>query len=331
MMIISFLSVIAVLLALCTQYLFHPVKKLVIYRPVYAQDLDENGVEMIECPNCKHRFPLSQGVRHEYEHENCPIDIDMDINENKQSSIAFNAMHLNDDWNQYKCTMRMIFYTFAGYSPTSKYVGLYMSLQELRKFLEIVCIDESAQDIFDSIDEIGISDGKIRSDEFMDYFTNVKVNPRCVELKLHIENQVTWELLCKALKIFEEMDDDRSGKLEYGEFVKFGNEIGLNDNEIDTLFHNMDTNNSGSIDITELFEWFRSVTFKQKDRILKTRTATIEWSQSDIDELNDLKDDENKLENVNVQGLFGQLQSSVEDVVINKDDQNNNNTDHDLP
>ncbi len=128
----------------------------------------------------------------------------------EQSSLAFGAMQLNDDWNQYKSMMRMVFYAFAGCAPTSKYVGLYMSDQELRKFLEIVCID--------SIDEIGISDGKIRSDEFMDYFTNKNINPQCVELKQHIENQITWEFLCKALKIFEEMDNDHSGKLEYEEF-----------------------------------------------------------------------------------------------------------------
>eukprot|EP01084_Bolivina_argentea_P225777 381460_1 len=101
----------------------------------------------------------------------------------------------------------------------------------------------------------------------MEYFTDKSVNMQCVQIKQHIEKQVTWQLLVKALKIIRAMDADHSGKLEYNEFVNFGHAIGLNDDETQVLFNTMDTNQTESIDITELFEWFRHRLYQQREQI----------------------------------------------------------------
>ena len=85
------------------------------------------------------------------------------------------------------------------------------------------------------------------------------------------------------------MDADRSGKLEYGEFTQFGTLIGLNEEETELLWNSMDVNNSGSIDITELFEWFRLRLYQQKGRIRSQRQATIQFSKSDMEDLEDFR------------------------------------------
>merc|ERR1711933_637190 len=113
--------------------------------------------------------------------------------------------------------MQLVFYTFAGYKPYAKKVGIFMYKMELKKFLEIVNVDTPVDDVLQLIDT-GIVDGKITFNEWMDYFTNKDINVDIFQIKQHIEEQVTWELLKKALKIFEKMDADNSGKLEYGEF-----------------------------------------------------------------------------------------------------------------
>ena len=115
------------------------------------------------------------------------------------------------------------------------------------------------------IDSVDVEDGKVTLNEWMDYFTSKEVNPSIFIIKHHIEEQVTWKLLCKALKIFEQIDDDHTGKLEYGEFRKFGDIIGLNDEETESLWYTMDTDNNGAIDIVELFEWFRLKLHQQTD------------------------------------------------------------------
>ena len=88
------------------------------------------------------------------------------------------------------------------------------------------------------------------------------------------------------------MDADHSGKLEYGEFRGFGACIGLNDEETEILWNQMDVNNSGAIDITELFEWFRLRLYQQRGRIATERNPSIMFSQEDQEELEELRSTE---------------------------------------
>merc|ERR1712154_358307 len=148
----------------------------------------------------------------------------------------------------------------------AKKKGLYMKKNELQIFLEIVNIENPAEEVLKLIDT-DIEDGKLTLNEWMDYFVDQSINPSIFELKQHIESQVTWSLLCKVLKIFEMTDKDKTGKLEYGEFREFGDRIGLNEKETELLWKSMDVDNSGSIDVIELFEWFRLRLYQQKDII----------------------------------------------------------------
>merc|ERR1712129_622640 len=102
--------------------------------------------------------------------------------------------------------------------------------------------------------------------EWMDYLVNAKVNPTVPQIRAHIQQQTTWGLLVKSLQIFERVDVDRSGKLEYGEFGQFGALIGLDASETWVLWNTMDENESGSIDIVELFEWFSARLYAQRQR-----------------------------------------------------------------
>ena len=172
--------------------------------------------------------------------------------ENKEKVKEINIED-TEDWKEYKELMQLTFYTFAGYQPWAKITSLYMHQKELQRFLEIVNIDDPVEDVFKLIDSTDVEDGRLTMNEWMDYFTNKNVNPGIYKIKEHIEDQITWQLLVKALRIFQKMDSDHSGKLEYGEFRQFGTIIGLNDEETELLWNSLDTNESGSIDITELY------------------------------------------------------------------------------
>merc|ERR1712154_143309 len=54
--------------------------------------------------------------------------------------IPIIPMDETDDWREYTSMMRMVFYTFAGYQPWAKTVGLYMYKKDLQSFLEIVIL-----------------------------------------------------------------------------------------------------------------------------------------------------------------------------------------------
>ena len=77
-----------------------------------------------------------------------------------------------------------------------------MKQQELQRFLEIVNIDDPVEDVFKVIDSTDVADGRLSMNEWMDYFTNKDVNPGVYKIKEHVEDQVTWDLLSKSLKIF---------------------------------------------------------------------------------------------------------------------------------
>eukprot|EP01084_Bolivina_argentea_P043378 79920_1 len=194
----------------------------------------------------------------------------------------------SEDFREYKKLMQHIFYTFAGYTPWAKKTGLYMNTKELQTFLDIVNIQDPVEEVLALIDT-DITDGRLTINEWMDYFVDKKVNPHIFEIKHHIEGQVTWSLLVKALKIFEITDKNHSGKLEYGEFQQFGHGIGLNDEETEILWNTMDTNNSGAISIVELFEWFRFQLYQQRGRIVNSKQPSLLCSKSDLMDLEEFR------------------------------------------
>eukprot|EP01083_Nonionella_stella_P239209 837491_1 len=96
-----------------------------------------------------------------------------------------------EEWGEYKNMMKLVFYTFAGYSPWAKKTGLYMHERELGRFLEIVNINDPVEAVFKLIDT-DIQDGKLTFNEWMDYFTNKNINTGIYAIKQHLEEQVTW-------------------------------------------------------------------------------------------------------------------------------------------
>lgn len=235
-----------------------------------------------EIDNLKTPLSSSRNVSQQIVESMTDINVDQDVN--------------SESFKEYKKMMQSVFYTFAGYQPWAKKRGLYLHKNELQTFLDIVNIYDDVNDVLKLIDSIDVEDGKITLNEWMDYFCSKEVNPSIFQIKHHIESQITWSLLCKALRIFSIVDEDHTGKLEYGEFRKFGSSIGLNEEETEILWNTMDTNNSGSIDIMELFEWFRLRLHQQTGRITKSRMPSLQFVKSDLEDLREFRYSAKKLD-----------------------------------
>jgi len=157
----------------------------------------------------------------------------------------------------FKSDMTKIFYLYAGRSSYGKN-QLYMKKDELKTFLDTVNITTPVEEIFKSIDT-EVIDNRITVTEFVDYFCNPEINPNCGALQEHIQSQISWQLLKKALRIFEIIDKDRSQCLEENEFKQFAEQVGVTDiEEQRTLWHELDADQSGTIEFDELFQWFRT-------------------------------------------------------------------------
>lgn len=184
-------------------------------------------------------------------------------------------------WNEYRHNLRDMFYCFAGRSSNyARKKGLYMSKAEVRRFLEIVHIADywSVDEVFAAMDSAEV-DGKVKVEEFVEYFCDSNVNPKVHDLKEHIEKQSSWKLLLKALQIIDEVDTDKSGTLEYDEFKLFAHKLDLDDKETEVLWNTIDTDNSGQITIFELFDWFKRRLEAHRQNVAQ-QTAPNEFSQS---------------------------------------------------
>ena len=98
-------------------------------------------------------------------------------------------------------------------------------------------------------------------------------------MKRHVEKQVSWTLLLKASNIFDKVDTNRSGQMEYDEFKQFGMMLHLNEKETETLWHTIDTDNSGQITIVKLFDWFKKRLEAAQSKN-KTKSEPAEFSRS---------------------------------------------------
>merc|ERR1719361_1712869 len=98
-------------------------------------------------------------------------------------------------WKQYRDNLKHLFYCFAGHTVYARKKGLYMDKNEVKRFLEIVHIADfwSVDQVFEQMDSSEV-DGKVKIEA----------------IKKHIEKQISWQLLLKALNIFNEVDQDHS-------------------------------------------------------------------------------------------------------------------------
>eukprot|EP01083_Nonionella_stella_P012130 34436_1 len=207
---------------------------------------------------------------------------DASTEEESESVSSVDSEALRASWAEYRDNLSRLFYLFAGYQRWSKKKGIYMSRNEVKRFLEIVEITKywSVDQVFEVMDN-DIVDRKITLNEFVEYFCDCEMNPKASCLKAHIERQVSWTLLIKALRIFDKLDVDRSGQLEYDEFKQFGIMLKLNGTETEILWKTIDKDESGQITIVELFEWFKErLEAARQSRKPKDESDPGEFSQS---------------------------------------------------
>ena len=144
------------------------------------------------------------------------------------SMTSIDSTIINNSWIEYKQNLKKLFYCFAGYQHKSKQNqrGIYMSRDEVERFLEIVSItkywkvDQVFEIMHDNDDE---KESRVTLNEFIQYFCNEDKNPTASDLKKHIEKQISWQLLLKSLTIFDKVDTDNSGELDKQEFKVFMN------------------------------------------------------------------------------------------------------------
>eukprot|EP01084_Bolivina_argentea_P309257 534929_1 len=169
-------------------------------------------------------------------------------------------------WEIYKGNLRKLFSYFAGYQRWNKQKGVYMSRNEVRRFLDIIELTDywSADNVFKKMD---IDDTrKVKLDEFIQYFCDQQFNEKAADLKKYIQKQASWQLLLKSMDIFEKVDTNHSGQLNRKEFSKFGEMLNLDEKETDALWKTIDSDKSGQVTIVEMFEWFKKRLEQAKQR-----------------------------------------------------------------
>eukprot|EP01084_Bolivina_argentea_P049309 90703_1 len=218
------------------------------------------------------------------------------------TSSSIDSEYERNSWVEYKKKLQRLFHCFAGMS---------MSLDELKRFLDIVEITKycAVDDVLLQM-SINISDNKITLHEFIEYFCDEQRNPKAKGMKKYIEKQVSWQLLLKALNIFDKVDVDHSGQIEYNEFKQFGQMLNLNDKETETLWHAIDTDNSGYISVVDLFEWLkkRLETAQKKKAQREKQTNTREFSRSH----SSFYDDESTTEFASEKSINDNNQSTIQ-------------------
>ena len=147
------------------------------------------------------------------------------------------------EWKNYRRSLVRVFSFFAGFQAAT------MRKRELKRFLAIC-------DIKQFWSQHLLMDQKVIAlDEFIKYLCNEYVNPSVRSIKEHIQKQPNWTLLLNATKFLEAEDID--GVLEYRHFLRFAQNMSLNQIETDILFKKIDKHNAGKIRIDDVFEWFK--------------------------------------------------------------------------
>eukprot|EP01083_Nonionella_stella_P098785 277884_1 len=176
----------------------------------------------------------------------------------------------------YNQWIELLFWTFAGSSTHSK-KKLYMNMEELNRFIDIVNLDSNEDEsvvvtAHTVLEVLGKADHQkklMTCNEFCEFFCDQNVNPHCEQIKEFVEKQTNWILLQNALKIFDVVDVDKSGSIEYNEFTVFCKLIGETDPvNIERLWNVIDTDQNGQIVIHELFDWYQQRLVSQQQDML---------------------------------------------------------------
>ena len=184
-----------------------------------------------------------------------------------------------ESWSEYKTILQKLFSYFAGHEQSAEIKGVYMTRNEVKRFLDIIEITRywNVDKVYKIMHIKG--DGKVTMNEFVAYFVDKDLNKKAEDVKKYIERHVSWGLLKKAMDIFDIVDKDGSGHLDYDEFRVFGKMLNLNEEETKVLWKTIDTNKNEEITIDELFEWFKvrleAETRKRKLRGLSGDPATF--------------------------------------------------------
>lgn len=123
----------------------------------------------------------------------------------------------------------------------------FLDIQEIKEIafrLGQSLDDDRLKTVFDSMDKN--KDGKIQAEEFMEWFNNEETN----EGSKSFFHQ-------KTLQIFKEIDTDNSGFLDEQELVDVSNRLGqkFSQKQIHVIFNEMDSNKDGKIQIGEFIAW----------------------------------------------------------------------------
>jgi len=161
---------------------------------------------------------------------------------------------------KYQLGLELVFWTFAGSSSGKK--KLYMSIGELNCFLDIVHLNDAQLCVTADtmLDVLGKDEDETRitCNDFVDYFCDAGLNPQCEQIKDYLAQQPKWIALHRALKIFDIVDKDKSGSIDYSEFITFCKLIGEeNPSKVEDLWHSIDEDENGEVVIHELFGWYQ--------------------------------------------------------------------------
>eukprot|EP01084_Bolivina_argentea_P138053 243138_1 len=179
---------------------------------------------------------------------------------------AYGSLQEEENPKTYRQSIEQVFWQFAGSSGNSK-KNLNMTVKELKTFLTIIHLNDNknSNNVMITTDKflqvIQKSDAAkplISCNEFCDFFCDVGINPQCEQIKEFTQKQSNWTLLKNASKIFDIVDEDKSGAIEYDEFKTFCEFIEETDpKRVEQLWNTMDQDNSGQIVIHELFAWYQ--------------------------------------------------------------------------
>jgi len=183
----------------------------------------------------------------------------------------------------YRQWIELIFWQFAGSSTHSK-KNLYMTVGELESFLSILHLDDNDEEsdelivtshkVLTVLEKVEHQKPLITCTEFCEFFCDEAVNPQCRQIEAFINRQSNWLLLQNALKLFDVADVDKSGAIEYGEFVTFCELIGESEqSKVEQLWYQIDKDDSGQIVIHELFEWYSQRLINHQQQILEDPSA----------------------------------------------------------
>ncbi len=145
--------------------------------------------------------------------------------------------------------MNKIFYCFAGYDNDESKKEMYMTLNDIIGFLEIVEINEywSVDEICNTMNINKHKNKKINVITLVEFFCDENINSKAIDIKTHIEKRSAWKLLLRAVEIFEKLDVDHCGQLGFDKFKQFGIMLGINDKETEVLYNSIDSDQSGYI------------------------------------------------------------------------------------